>query len=249
MVIIIGYILAIAVGISLGLIGGGGSILTVPILKYVIGVETKTAIATSLAVVGVVSLIGVIPHWRQGNVNLKIALIFAPAAMIGAYLGALLTRLPFVTDTMQLVAFGVVMLVASFLMIRQKKPEKLDAKRHQSRMGLIPLQGLVVGMITAFVGAGGGFAIIPALVLWGGIPMKEAIGTSLLIIFFNSATGFAGYYNQVTLDWQLTIFFTLAASVGILAGAYLTKYVDGKQLRRGFGYFVLAVACFVLIKR
>jgi hypothetical protein len=271
MSLIIGYILAIAVGISLGLIGGGGSILAVPILRYVIGLDPKEAIAMSLAVVGIVSLIGVIPHWAQGNVNLRTAAIFTPAAMVGAYLGARIAGLPFITDTFQLVSFGIVMVLASVLMIRKGShkvtqpsletgdgplPEAIAASEdlsaqdsHQKQWWLIPLEGLGVGILTGFVGVGGGFMIIPALVLLGGIPMKEAIGTSLLIIAFKSASGFAGYLNQVTIDWNVMITFTLAASLGTVFGAYMTRFIDGKQLQKGFGYFVLAVAIFVLIKR
>jgi uncharacterized membrane protein YfcA len=259
MTLIIGYILAGCIGLSLGLIGGGGSILAVPILIYVMGVAPKAAIAMSLIIVGIVSLIGTIPHWLQGNVNLKIAAIFAPAAMLGAYLGARLAALPFITETFQLICFGIVMVVASILMIRknskssQKKAssaKKSDSlSTHQSHWLAIPLEGLGVGILTGFVGVGGGFAIIPALVLLGGIPMKEAIGTSLLIITFKSATGFLGYLSQVELDWNLVISFTIAASLGTLAGAYLTRFIDAKNLQKGFGYFVLAVAVFVLIKR
>ncbi|MGB5632632.1 MAG: sulfite exporter TauE/SafE family protein [Waterburya sp.] len=259
MTLIIGYILAGCIGLSLGLIGGGGSILAVPILIYVMGVAPKAAIAMSLIIVGIVSLIGAIPHWLQGNVNLKTAAIFAPAAMVGAYLGARLAALPFITETFQLICFGIVMVVASILMIRKNskssQKEALSAKKsdslstHQSHWLAIPLEGLGVGILTGFVGVGGGFAIIPALVLLGGIPMKEAIGTSLLIIAFKSATGFLGYLSQVELDWTLVISFTVAASVGTLAGAYLTRLIDAKNLQKGFGYFVLAVAVFVLIRR
>ncbi len=290
MTLVIGYILAVCIGLSLGLIGGGGSILAVPILIYVMGVAPKAAIAMSLIIVGIVSIIGAIPHWLQGNVNLRIAAIFAPTAMIGAYLGARLASLPFITETFQLICFGLVMVIASVLMIRKggksSKSQKVTSSKkfdssstHQSK-GLtlpskgrratqgaelnsahapsacmprhwlvIPLEGLGVGMITGFVGVGGGFAIIPALVLLGGIPMKEAIGTSLLIIAFKSATGFLGYLSQVELDWNLVISFTIAASVGTLVGAYLTRLIDAKNLQKGFGYFVLAVAVFVLIKR
>ena len=258
--LIIGYVLAGSIGLSLGLIGGGGSILAVPILIYVMGVAPKAAIAMSLAIVGIVSLIGAIPHWLQGNVNLKTAAIFVPAAMIGAYLGARLAAFPLITETFQLICFGLVMVIASVLMIRKdsKLPQKQEASsakradtpsRHQSHWLAIPLEGLGVGILTGFVGVGGGFAIIPALVLLGGIPMKEAIGTSLLIIAFKSATGFLGYLSQVQLDWNLVISFTLAASFGTLAGAYLTRFIDAKNLQKGFGYFVLAVAMFVLIKR
>jgi uncharacterized membrane protein YfcA len=259
MTLIIGYILAGCIGLSLGLIGGGGSILAVPILIYVMGVAPKAAIAMSLIIVGIVSLIGAIPHWLQGNVNLKTAAIFAPAAMVGAYLGARLAAFPFITETFQLICFGIVMVVASILMIRKNskssQKEASSAKKfdslspHQSHWLAIPLEGLGVGILTGFVGVGGGFAIIPALVLLGGIPMKEAIGTSLLIIAFKSASGFLGYLSQVKLDWNLVISFTIAASVGTLAGAYLTRFIDAKNLQKGFGYFVLAVAVFVLIKR
>ena len=260
MTLVIGYLLAGCIGLSLGLIGGGGSILAVPILIYVMGVTPKAAIAMSLIIVGLVSLIGAIPHWLQGNVNLKTAAMFAPAAMVGAYLGARLAAFPFITETFQLICFGLVMVIASVLMIRKggkssKNPEIISSKKfdslspHQSHWLEIPLEGLGVGILTGFVGVGGGFAIIPALVLLGGIPMKEAIGTSLLIITFKSATGFMGYLSQVELDWNLVISFTIAASLGTFIGAYVTRFIDAKNLQKGFGYFVLAVAVFVLIKR
>ncbi|MGB7415226.1 MAG: sulfite exporter TauE/SafE family protein [Thermosynechococcaceae cyanobacterium] len=257
---IIGHILAVGIGLSLGLIGGGGSILAVPILVYVMGLEAKVAIAMSLAVVGIVSLIGVIPHWRQGNVNFKTAAIFTPAAMLGAFLGARLAALPFITGTIQLICFGIVMVLASVLMIRSSSPKAPNQEptvehqspvphSHQRQWIAIPLEGLGVGILTGFVGVGGGFAIIPALVLLGDLPMKEAIGTSLLIIAFKSAAGFAGYLNQVTLDWTLMLTFTLAASFGTVAGALLTQRIEAKYLQKGFGYFVLIVAIFILIKR
>ncbi|MDJ0705727.1 MAG: sulfite exporter TauE/SafE family protein [Leptolyngbyaceae cyanobacterium MO_188.B28] len=256
---IIGHLLAVCIGISLGLIGGGGSILAVPILIYVIGLSPKTAISMSLVVVGVVSLLGTIPHWLQQNVNLKIAIIFTPAAMIGAYLGARLSSLPFITETFQLICFGAVMLVASLLMIRNSSRNQDEQKQiatsqdqnqpPQRHWFAIPLEGLSVGGLTGFVGVGGGFAIIPALVLLGGIPMKEAVGTSLLIIAFKSVTGFLGYLNQVEIDWGLMISFTLAAGGGAFVGAYLTRWIEAKKLQKGFGYFVLVVAVFVLIRR
>lgn len=251
---IIGHVLAVGIGLSLGLMGGGGSVLAVPILVYVMGLSPKVAIAMSLLIVGSVSVIGLIPHWLQGNVNLKTVAVFTPLAMLGAYLGALLTSLPLITDTLQLVCFGLVMLLTSILMIRKgstkSKPQdaQTTAKR-QDYWFALPIEGLGVGMITGFVGVGGGFLIVPALVLLCGIPMKEAIGTSLMIIVFNSAAGFLGYLSQVNLDWHLIISFTFAASLGTVGGAYLTKLINAKQLEKGFGYFVLAVAVFVLIKR
>ena len=260
----IGHFLAVCIGISLGLIGGGGSILAVPILVYVMGVGSKDAIAMSLLIVGTVSLIGVVPHWFRGNVNFKVAVVFTPAAMLGAYLGARLTALPIVTDTFQMICFGIVMLLASTFMIRQSRPKKAISyaeppglaaiaappkNSHPYQWLAIPAEGLGVGILTGFVGVGGGFLIIPALVLLGKVPMKQAIGTSLLIIAANSVSGFMGYVGQVQVDWSLVISFTIAATLGTLLGSYLGKFIDAKYLQKGFGYFVLIVGVFVLIQR
>lgn len=258
--LIFGAILAIFVGLSLGLIGGGGSILAVPILKYVIGVSTKEAIAMSLFIVGIVSSIGLIPHWRQGNVNFSIALIFIPPAMIGSFFGAKMSDLPFINDTIQLVSFGIIMLLASVLMI--KKSSNKSQQKNQDLVELNPviknktnqtlltiIEGLGVGILTGFVGVGGGFLIIPALVLVGEIPMKEAVGTSLIIIAFNSVSGFYGYFNQVDLNWFIMLIFSLSSSIGIIIGGFLTKKINAEYLQKGFGYFVLTVAVFILIVR
>ncbi|MEB3215980.1 MAG: sulfite exporter TauE/SafE family protein [Nostocales cyanobacterium 94392] len=255
--LIIGTILAVFIGITLGLIGGGGSILALPILKYVMGVETKSAVAMTLVIVGVVSLIGIIPHWLQGNVNFKTALLFSPAAMLGAYLGARIASLPIINPTIQLICFAVMMLVAAFFMIRksnrtsESKEQHYTEQKHDDkyRFFLIPAEGLVVGIVTGFVGVGGGFMIIPALVLLGKTPMKEAVGTSLLIITFKSLAGFAGYFGQVPLDINIMIIFTIAASLGTIFGAYLTKFIKPKLLEKSFGYFVIAVAVYILIQR
>ncbi|MBR8826347.1 MAG: sulfite exporter TauE/SafE family protein [Gomphosphaeria aponina SAG 52.96 = DSM 107014] len=251
---IIGHILAVAIGMTLGLIGGGGSVLAVPTLIYVMGISSKEAITMTLIIVGIVSLIGIIPHWRQGNVNLKIATVFIPPAMLGTYLGATLALLPFISDTFQLICFGIIMLLASILMIgkgssKEEKNKIIEPKKNKYQWLVIPAEGLGVGIVTGFVGVGGGFAIIPALVLIGGIPMKEAIGTSLLIIAFNSVTGVIKYLSQVSIDWNLTISFTLAATIGTVSGAYLSRVIQAKELQKVFGYFVLAVAVFVLIRR
>ncbi|MEL6778419.1 MAG: sulfite exporter TauE/SafE family protein, partial [Cyanobacteria bacterium J06597_16] len=204
---------------------------------------------------------------------------FTPAAMLGAYLGSQLVKLPWITDTLQLVSFGLVMLAASILMI-QKGPSRQDRSASQGailshrpasnlpkqasvRTGskqawygtplwknfAIPIEGLGVGIVTGFVGVGGGFLIIPALVLLSHIPIKKAVGTSLLIISLNSAVGFVGYLNQVSIDWSLTLSFTLAAAIGIFLGSSLSKKIAASRLQKGFGYFVLIVATFVLIKR
>ncbi|MGB3639625.1 MAG: sulfite exporter TauE/SafE family protein [Rivularia sp. (in: cyanobacteria)] len=258
MKLIVGTLLAVCIGITLGLIGGGGSILALPILKYVMGVETKSAVAMTLVIVGTVSLIGVIPHWLQGNVNFKTALLFSPAAMLGAYIGARIASLPIIDPTIQLICFAVMMLVAAFFMIRKssrtsdnKQQDDLFNSKHDSqyRLLMIPIEGLIVGIVTGFVGVGGGFMIIPALVLLGKTPMKEAVGTSLLIITFKSLAGFAGYFGQVPVDVNIMIIFTIAASFGTISGAYLTKFVKPKLLEKSFGYFVIAVAVYILVQR
>lgn len=258
MKLILGTLFAVCIGITLGFIGGGGSILALPILKYVMGVETKSAVAMTLVIVGAVSLIGVIPHWLQGNVNFKTALLFSPAAMLGAYIGARIASLPIIDPTIQLICFAVMMLVAAFFMIRKssrtsdnKQQDDLFNSKHDSqyRLLMIPIEGLIVGIVTGFVGVGGGFMIIPALVLLGKTPMKEAVGTSLLIITFKSLAGFAGYFGQVPVDVNIMIIFTIAASLGTISGAYLTKFVKPKLLEKSFGYFVIAVAVYILVQR
>lgn len=253
LLVIIGHMLAVGIGLSLGLIGGGGSILAVPILVYVMGLNPRVAIAMSLIIVFVISIIGMIPHWQQGNVRLKVALTFIPATMIGAILGARLTQLPEITDTVQLIAFAVVMAVVSLLMIRRGQQvipntNKPPFWKNLPQWLTIPGEGLGVGILTGFVGVGGGFIIVPTLVIFEEIPIREAIGTSLVIIAASSITGFLSYLNQVAIDWQLVGSFTLAASCGTIAGAYLNRHVDAKQLQQGFGYFILTVAVFVLVK-
>ncbi|MGF1457867.1 MAG: sulfite exporter TauE/SafE family protein [Leptolyngbyaceae cyanobacterium] len=258
LITVVGYLLAVCIGISLGLIGGGGSILAAPVLIYIMAVPAKSAFAMTLVIVGVASLIGAIPHWRQGNVNFGIVAMFAPAAMVGAYLGARLASFPFVTPTIQLVTFGIMMLVASVMMIRKgsgksealsEKVEPHDQHAIVPKWLAIPVEGLVVGVLTGFIGIGGGFLVIPALVLLGKTPMKEAVGTSLIILTLKSVTGFAGYFGHVPIDWGLLLPFAAAACLGILVGSYLNRFVSAKQLEKGFGYFVLAVAIFVLIQR
>ena len=253
---IIGHLLAGCIGLSLGLLGGGGSVLALPILVYVMSIPTKSAIPMTLVIVGTVSLIGTIPHWKKGNVNLKKALIFGSATMLGAFFGAKIANLPFVTETLQLLLFAVMMLVASLFMIRKGSP---PSKKEESDISLplasqyrwlwLPTEGLAIGLLTGLVGVGGGFAIVPALVLLGQTPIKQAIGTSLLVITLNSTAGFLGYLGTVSLNWGLIGTFTLVAALGTFIGAYLSQYIPGKQLQKGFGYFLIAVATFILIQR
>ncbi|MEB3882816.1 sulfite exporter TauE/SafE family protein [Lyngbya sp. CCY1209] len=249
---IIGHILAVCIGLSLGLMGGGGSILAVPVLVYIMGMGAKEAIAMSLAIVGSVSLLGVVSHWRQGNVNLKTFAIFTPTAMAGAYLGARLASLPWITDTVQMICFGAIAFLASVLMLfRTNKPApsaKPASPSRYSKWLLIPAGGLGVGVLTGFVGVGGGFAIVPVLVLVAGIPMKEAVGTSLLIISFNAIAGIMGYLGQAAIDWNLALSMAIAASAGTLGGAYLNQFIDARRLQKLFGFFVLGVATVVLLQ-
>ncbi|MEA5575444.1 sulfite exporter TauE/SafE family protein [Anabaena sp. UHCC 0451] len=257
---ILGHILATGIGISLGLIGGGGSVLALPILVYVMGVPTKSAIAMTLVIVGTVSLIGVIPHWRKGNINFKKAFIFGSATMLGAFVGAKIAGLPFITDSLQMIMFAIMMLLAASLMIKRSfqktaptSPENPNAEIYQPPICRycwlwLLTEGLGVGILTGLVGVGGGFAIVPALVILGKTPMKEAIGTSLLILVVNAVAGFLGYLGQVELDWQLIGTFILAASLGSFLGAYLSQFIDAKKLQKYFGYFLIAVATFVLFQ-
>ncbi|MDB9524660.1 sulfite exporter TauE/SafE family protein [Oscillatoria sp. CS-180] len=255
----VGHLFAIAIGMSLGLLGSGGSVLALPVLVYIMGIPPKSAIAMTLIIVGLVSLIGVMPHWRQGNLNGKIAISFGSSTMLGAYLGARLATQPWITTTFQMGLFGVAMLLAAGLMIRRtaKSEPSPDIVQHEAFYQppvckycwlWLMTEGLGVGVVTGLVGVGGGFAIVPALVLLGKIPMKQAIGTSLLIIAGNSIAGLLGYLGQIDLDWQLTVSFTFAASLGTGLGNYLGRFISARQLQKGFGYFLLAIATFVLIK-
>lgn len=261
LIIIIGHLLAACIGLSLGLIGGGGSVLALPILVYVMGIEPKSAIAMTLVIVGSVSLIGMIPHWRKGNVNLQKAFIFGSATMLGAFLGAKLASLPFITGTVQMLLFAAMMLLAAILMImRSSKPEPIAVESGVD-LSLYPppicrycwlwllTEGIGIGILTGLVGVGGGFAIVPALVLLGKTPMKEAIGTSLVIIGMNSVAGFLGYLGQVPLNWNLMASFTIFAGMGTFLGAYLSQFVQAKQLQKGFGYFLIAISAFILFQQ
>lgn len=257
---IIGHLLAGCIGVSLGLLGGGGSVLALPILVYVMGIAPKSAIAMTLVIVGTVSILGAIPHWRRGNVNLKKAFLFGSATMLGAFLGANLATLPFITGTMQLLLFAIMMLLAAILMIRKNSPSSPPIPQKDvnfqvytpvSRTGWLWLlsEGLGIGILTGLVGVGGGFAIVPALVLLGNTPIKEAIGTSLVIIALNAVAGFLGYVGKVPLDWGLMASFTLVAGCGTFLGAYLSQYIQAQQLQKGFGYFLIVVASFIFVQQ
>jgi uncharacterized protein len=253
---VIGHIIAVAIGISLGLIGGGGSILAVPTLVYVMGVSPKNAIAMSLLIIAAVSLLGVIPHWKLGNIQLKTAGMFGLSTMLGAYAGARIANLPFITGTLQMLIFAVMMLLTAGFMLH--KHPQTNTPIAEVDLALYPQpvckycwlwllsEGIGVGALTGLVGVGGGFAIVPALVLLAKVPMKQAIGTSLLVIVLNSIAGFVGYLGHVSLNFNLMVTFAIAASCGIFLGAYLVRFVQARHLQRAFAYFLLAMSVFIL---
>ena len=238
---------ALVTGLTLGVIGGGGSVLTVPVFVYLLGYPAKEAIAMSLPVIGATSLIGAIGHWRRGNVQLRTALAFGAVAMAGSFAGARLSRL--VDGRFQLALLGLMMGGAALSMLRSASTTAAsDEPAPQRPLALIAAAGIAVGILTGLVGVGGGFLIVPALVLLGGVPMKQAIGTSLAVITMNTLAGFAGYAGQVRIDWMAMGLFAGVAIAGILVGTRLVAHVSVVQLKRGFAFFLLAVAAFVLFQ-
>jgi uncharacterized membrane protein YfcA len=242
--LVLTLLLSVAVGVSLGLLGGGGSILTVPILTYVAGLDAKEAIAASLFVVGATSAIGVIAHAREGRVRWRTGLVFGAAGMAGAFGGGLLGG--HIPGTVLMIAFAAMMVATSLAMIRGRRSGA--AKPHSGDVPLLKVvvEGLVVGLVTGLVGAGGGFLVVPALALLGGLLMPIAVGTSLVVIALKSFAGLGGYLTSVSLDWWLVGGVTVMAVAGSFLGARLAGRVPEAALRRGFGIFVLAMGVFVL---
>ena len=236
-------ILAVFIGVSLGLLGGGGSILTVPLLTYVAGMDPKEAIAASLFVVGATSVLSTLTHARMGNVQWRTGLIFGAASMAGAFLGGLAGG--YIPGVILMLAFAAMMIATAVAMLRGRRKREV-AEKATLPLGKILLEGLVVGLVTGLVGAGGGFLVVPALALLGGLAMPVAVGTSLLVISMKSFAGLAGYLTSVSLDWPLVLGVTGMALVGALIGARLTKVVPEQALRKGFGIFVLVMGIFVL---
>ncbi len=236
-------VLAVLVGVSLGLLGGGGSILTVPLLVYVAGMETKEAIATSLLVVGVTSLVGAISHARGGRVQWRTGVVFGVAGMIGAYTGGRLAEV--IAGQWLLIAFAVLMVATGLAMLRSRPEVNPAAVHPHLPTARVVLFGLAIGLVTGLVGAGGGFVIVPALSLLGGLPMPVAIGTSLVVIAMNSAAGLAGHLASVSVDWRMGAMVTAAAVLGALLGGRLSGRISAPTLRRMFGWFVLVMAVVV----
>jgi len=257
---IFGYIGALLIGLVLGLIGGGGSIITVPILVYILSFNPVIATAYSLFVVGSTSLVGAVRNMMKGMIDFKTAIIFAIPAFIAVYL----TRafiIPAIPEELFLVGdfvvtknlaimlfFAVIMLLASLSMIRNKNKETDENEVITYNYPLIIIEGLVVGTITGVVGAGGGFLIIPALVLLAKLPMKRAVATSLFIIAIKSLIGFLGDVQTHYIDWTFLLSFTAVSVIGIFIGIWLNKFIDGKKLKKVFGWFVLLMAIYIIYK-
>lgn len=259
---ILGYVSAVVVGLSLGLIGGGGSILTVPILVYLLSVEPVLATAYSLFIVGVSALVGGMTYAKKGLVSYRTAIVFAIPAFVAVYVTrlVLVPAIPeillttesftFTKDTAILLLFAILMVFASFSMIKGRKHLNRDKESEQQfNFPMIILEGLVVGVFTGMVGAGGGFLIIPALVLFAGLPMKQAVGTSLFIITVKSLIGFVGDIQAgEQIDWIFLLSFSALAILGIFVGSYLSNRIDGTKLKKGFGWFVLVMGVFMIFK-
>lgn len=258
---ILGYVGALMVGLVLGLIGGGGSILTVPIMVYLIGLNPIVATAYSLFVVGVTSVFGAFQNYKKGLVDVKTAIVFAVPAFIVVYL----TRRYFVpiipeviftvndfevtNDIFIMIFFSIVMLLASYSMIKGKKNIKpVDAQNKTYNYPMIAFQATVIGVFSGIVGAGGGFLIIPTLVLLGKLPMKKAIGTSLFVIAVNSLFGFLGDLSNININWTFLLTFTCISIIGILVGSHFSKYISGRKLKKGFGYFTIVMAIYIVYR-
>jgi uncharacterized membrane protein YfcA len=249
---VLGLTLALAVGLVLGLLGGGGSILALPIMLFVFRVPTKPAVAMSLAVVGMSAFVGFLSHWRQGTVVLRIAIPFGLCAMAGAFISARLAHL--VPATVQLYLFGVFALTAAGLMLRDSlRPAPPDVsgipRDAVSRFTpLLALQAIGVGVLTSLIGAGGGFVIVPALVLIARIPVKSAVGSSLLIITLNALAGFIGYIGQVPMNWPLIGAFTSVAAVGAVIGARLVPFVPQRRIKQGFAMMIIVLGGYIVLR-
>ncbi len=258
---ILGYFASVLIGIALGLIGGGGSILTVPVLVYLMGVDAVAATAYSLFIVGATSAVGSIQYFRKGLVNIKTAIVFGIPSIVAVFLtrAFIVPAIPkeiftignfMVTKSILLMLlFAILMIAASYSMIKKSKKNKDESQKEQNfNYPLILIEGLIVGALTGLVGAGGGFLIIPALVILSKLPMKEAVGTSLFIIAAKSLIGFFGEGAETAINWQIILTVTAFAVIGIFIGSFLSKKVDGAKLKPAFGWFVLVMGIYIIIK-
>lgn len=241
----LGLALSLLIGVSLGFFGGGGSILTVPLLVYVFDLDPKVAIASSLLVVGAASTFGSFHHWRAGNVDFRTGLLFGAAGMTGAYIGGRVGA--FLDGTLLLLLFAAMMMLTAVAMWQGRRGRSAGAPAKRSTPRLL-LQGLAVGSFTGLVGAGGGFLIVPALALWAGLSMRAAVGTSLFIIVLNTLAGFLGYVSHVDINYLLVGEVTVMAIGGSFLGSHLANRIDPASLRRAFAVFVAVMAVFILVR-
>ncbi|WKW10938.1 sulfite exporter TauE/SafE family protein [Pseudogemmatithrix spongiicola] len=235
---------AVLVGLTLGLLGGGGAIVTVPVLVYALGLDAKLAVVMALPIVGGVSLIGVVQHWRQGNVDFRTAGAFGLTAMGGAYGGARLAQ--FVSGRLQLTLLALLMLGSAFSMLRGAGPKAAaESDTRNLSVGVLAV-GLGVGVLTGLLGIGGGFLLVPALVLLAQVPMRQAVGTSLTVIAMNTAAGYLGYLGQVDLPWTLVLQFSAIAGVGIIIGSALVPRIPQLALKKSFGVLLIFLGALIL---
>ena len=255
----LGYACAVVMGTILGLTGGGGSILTVPVLVYVVGLNPVTAAAYSLFIVGTTAAFGTVQNIKNGNVVIKTGLLFAFPSLIGVYLARMflipvipdiLLQFDTVTITKRVVLmtlFAIIMIFAALPMIRDRK-EVSDAGKVTYHKFWMPVQLFFAGVLVGLVGAGGGFLFIPLLLFVAKLSIKKAVATSLLIIAINSLIGFTGDLPNISMDWRFLLIFTLFSIIGVFTGIYLNKMVNEKRLKKGFGYFVLLMAAYILLR-
>lgn len=257
---IVGFLSAVLIGIVLGLIGGGGSILSVPIFVYLLNIEPVLSTAYSLFVVGTTSLVGAIKNVQKRMVDFKAGIIFSIPAFIATYLTrkfllpsipeSLFSVLGFeVTKSIGImIFFSFIMIVAAYFMIKDSKDSIATTVSIRYVYPIIIIEGFVIGLLTGIVGAGGGFLIIPALVLLANLPMKRAIATSLMIIAVKSLIGFIGDIENFEIDWLFLLVFSSLSIVGIFIGTYLNQFIEGRKLKKSFGWFVMLMAIYIIIK-
>lgn len=248
---ILAWIGALLVGLSLGILGSGGSILTVPLLIYLVGEEEKVAIAESLGIVGSIAFAGFIPYAFKKQVHWKSVILFGLPGMVGSYLGAYTSN--YVSATVQLLIFAGVMLLAAVMMFRDSTPNEKSAQTPGLPWWLIALEGLAVGVLTGLVGVGGGFLIVPGLVLLGGLSMHLAVGTSLAIIAMQSITGFVKYLDvlenlNLSIDLHLMLVFGLIGAVGSIIGRTVGAKISSQGLKKGFAVFLVVMGAYIIFK-
>jgi uncharacterized membrane protein YfcA len=253
-----GYLASIIIGVSLGLIGGGGSILTIPILVYLFKIDPKLATSYSLFIVGITALSGCFSHYRMGNLKIKSAMYFAVPSVFSILVirEVIILKIPNVIFTVNdfqvtknfliMIVFAVLMMAASFSMIQKTNSQIQSTRTNYLQLAII---GSVVGIVTGFLGAGGGFLIIPALLFFANLPMKQAVGTSLLIIFVNSSIGFIGdLFIGTPIDYPFLLTISAMAFIGMIIGTRLSKKIDGNKLKPIFGWFILVMGIYIFVK-